>query len=698
MKIETFQTIEEIFEFRRPMHTYQKMYGMKKTKRWCQRLGILPTVFFSFLVIILVGFFFRSMESNFLSQTNGLPLYTEIQYNQSITVGDKVRSLFGIETSYAAEPDVVVKDIAYRAQFLSQSVADPIEIEAGQSREVVVIFKNSGSATWKNNGPNFISAYTMEPRHRVSPFFNSSQIKMAEPLVTPGQSGSITFNLTAPSQTGEYLEKFYLASENHTWINKGYFYLKLKVVQPKIIEKVAEDITDKTVLEQTTEVVVSSTESQIVGKRVNISKKEIEAKGGERIKIVVIYKNTGLLPWQEYAIHADPIASLASGDNSLTFADEAWESTNLITKKETQVYENGVVRETFYIRTPIKIGEYLFTANFKSGDTVVGEPITINVHVTENAPLNYTPPKFVNEGFESSEVEKVPRLAEEPRIRVGLKVDKTAVQFRPIDDDYIIFDGEKQMGVLLEKKMANIQYDGVGTYNFSGGIRFYTKNIIRLVPKNDSHARYILLNIERPMAWVGPADFNEYRGKFEFVQGQVDKEMYVIVDTLLEDYVRGVAETGRGAELEYVKANIVAARTYAYLSKGKYPLFDVLGSTYDQLFLGAEVEQYLTDVPRAAEATRGMMVAYQDEIVTTPYFGNSNGYTKSWKSVWGGTDKPWLQSVKATYDLRDGRRQFGHGVGMSQHDANIRAKEEGLGYVDLLKYYYTGIEVGRIYN
>jgi len=35
---------------------------------------------------------------------------------------------------------------------------------------------------------------------------------------------------------------------------------------------------------------------------------------------------------------------------------------------------------------------------------------------------------------------------------------------------------------------------------------------------------------------------------------------------------------------------------------------------------------------------------------------------------------------------------FGHGVGMSQNGANILAKQ-GLSYVDILKFYYTGVEV-----
>ncbi|MEG2989367.1 MAG: stage II sporulation protein D, partial [Oscillospiraceae bacterium] len=36
---------------------------------------------------------------------------------------------------------------------------------------------------------------------------------------------------------------------------------------------------------------------------------------------------------------------------------------------------------------------------------------------------------------------------------------------------------------------------------------------------------------------------------------------------------------------------------------------------------------------------------------------------------------------------------YGHGVGMSQYGANVMAKN-GAGYEEILKHYYTGVEVG----
>ena len=74
-------------------------------------------------------------------------------------------------------------------------------------------------------------------------------------------------------------------------------------------------------------------------------------------------------------------------------------------------------------------------------------------------------------------------------------------------------------------------------------------------------------------------------------------------------------------------------------------------------------------------------------------FARSNGHTKSAKVVWG-TDQPWLQSVATPYDK--GRTQWGHGVGMSARDGLYRAKD-GANWDDILKYYYTGIDLQKIY-
>jgi peptidoglycan hydrolase-like amidase len=44
-----------------------------------------------------------------------------------------------------------------------------------------------------------------------------------------------------------------------------------------------------------------------------------------------------------------------------------------------------------------------------------------------------------------------------------------------------------------------------------------------------------------------------------------------------------------------------------------------------------------------------------------------------------------------------GKTMWGHGVGISGSDALARAGKDGWLYDQILKYYYTGVEVEKIY-
>lgn len=161
----------------------------------------------------------------------------------------------------------------------------------------------------------------------------------------------------------------------------------------------------------------------------------------------------------------------------------------------------------------------------------------------------------------------------------------------------------------------------------------------------------------------------------------------IIID--IEEYLKGVvgAEIGN-AHLEACKAQAVAARTFAFIkaSKGQQ-LTDT--SSKDQAFRVSRNSSSYANAVRAVEETKGQVLYYQNKLITTCSYSNSNGgRVKSSKEVWGG-DRAWLQAKDDPYDNGSGG---GHGVGMSQCGAKEMARQ-GFNYKQILAFYYVNTTI-----
>lgn len=608
--------------------------------------------------------------------------------------------LFSGSVAHAGDPNLPIQNSSYKATYVSQTLPDPIQIEAGETREVVISFKNTGSAVWSSSGGRHISAYTVEPKYNESEFFTSGwvskmQTGLIKGVVRPGEIGKLSIKLKAPTKPGEYIERFHLAAEDTTWVDNGYFFLIINVVEKtEAVEPTPPKVEEPTTEPESKPETVENPDAYKANRFMQ-SKKSISVEGGEKVVMILGFQNTGTATWKSARITSGEQTKLAG--TSISFADHSWADRSLVLETPVEILPGKVLRQHVAFRAPKKKGNYDAHFTLEVDGKTVGNA-TVKVAVTDNAPVNYKEPTFDSDK-EDYVKPKTPKLSAEPRIRVGINVDDLKVlHFYSGEDDYEVFIGDKRKskGILPRKKIAELRYDG-GFFAFKGGdMQFSSEDYIRLEPVNNKHAVHQLMNVERKVAYVGNGLFNDYRGAMEYRVGTVDKKKYAVNDLLFEDYVKGIAEFARNDEMEFIKANVVAARTYAYKSLGKYPFFDVLSNTYDQLYLGSQVEKFMPRATEAVEATRGLMVSYKDEVVITPYFGNSNGSTKSWKQVWGGTHKPWLVPVKTEYDA--GRRQYGHGVGMSQRDANLRAKDTGATFEELIKHYYTDTELAFMYN
>lgn len=118
----------------------------------------------------------------------------------------------------------------------------------------------------------------------------------------------------------------------------------------------------------------------------------------------------------------------------------------------------------------------------------------------------------------------------------------------------------------------------------------------------------------------------------------------------LEHYIYGVlnAELGYTNPSEALKAQAVAARSFAELNLGKHTAdgFDFCTGTHCQVYKGysGEYEQ----VREAVDDTRGEMLHYDGNVVAAYYFKNSGGSTQNSEDVWS-AKIGYLRSVKDEY-------------------------------------------------
>ncbi|MGZ6708899.1 MAG: SpoIID/LytB domain-containing protein, partial [Solirubrobacteraceae bacterium] len=128
----------------------------------------------------------------------------------------------------------------------------------------------------------------------------------------------------------------------------------------------------------------------------------------------------------------------------------------------------------------------------------------------------------------------------------------------------------------------------------------------------------------------------------------------------LEDYVRGVVsgESPSAWPTEALKAQAVAARTYAITSHAGGALFDQYADTRSQVYRGVSAETPNTDA--AVQATTGQVVTFGGQPVTTYFFSTSGGETEDVENSFVGSQpKPWLKAVDDPFDSVSPKHRWG---------------------------------------
>ena len=611
----------------------------------------------------------------------------------------------------------------WQAQVISSGGSE-WQIDMESNVFVTLEIKNTGTQTWKNTGTSYVSVYAVNGnQERASAFktglWNGNQAaKMVESSVAPGQSGHFKIELRAPRAPGSYREEFMLAAENTAWINGS------RVVLPINVPMTADFIATADPGQSAADIL-----SQAAGARSGTyeatlllrSVQGITATGNARQQVTLGFKNAGNVTWSTRALKVSGVVPALAG-NLGSVRDDSWPDIGTPAKAIDAITPGEVGFLSFYIKAPAKKGNY--TASFQlyaDNQPVDGGQIDIPITVTadgyiepEPQPVQTTPyvppssPSVPNQTAPALNPQPLngdtSSLPDEPIIRVGI--------FATTDDKMVITARFAALDVRVGGSTGNIvcslpvgksvtvSYDRPSRlYKLSGDCsgQSPTWYVIRA---QDSLSPMEMSDFSRPVSWLPGANDNTFRAQMELRYAAATDEVWVINELPIEWYLKGIGETSNSSPQQYQRALLTAARTYAmyHVQRGtKHAATNfTVDATYDQVYRGYGAEQRDPNVVAAVDATRGQIVTYQGKLAITPYYSRSDGRTRSWTEVWGGSTIPWLVSVPVPWD--QGKTLWGHGVGLSATAALAMDSQAHMTYDQILSYFYTGTELRRAYK
>lgn len=141
----------------------------------------------------------------------------------------------------------------------------------------------------------------------------------------------------------------------------------------------------------------------------------------------------------------------------------------------------------------------------------------------------------------------------------------------------------------------------------------------------------------------------KYSGVIEVWKGE--NGLYIVNEMPLEDYIKGVVagEVGSSWDIEALKAQAVAARTYAIyqkLNNGKMP-YHLTSSVLHQVYKGGNVSE---EIAKAVNDTRGEILTYENKPILAFYHSTSGGMTEDPLEAFG-KSYPYLKPVETTCEL-----------------------------------------------
>ena len=289
------------------------------------------------------------------------------------------------------------------------------------------------------------------------------------------------------------------------------------------------------------------------------------------------------------------------------------------------------------------------------------------------------------------------------QVRIGIyKVGSGAISVTANSKFQVREGAFKVLSTLGKDDAVKVSWSG-GKYHVRGsGISHDVAGKIRLVPLDMGIMKITSYNDKSTT--IAGKNYNRFRGIIEIRKSDNSNDLWAINELRTEYYLRGLAETSGNGPVEYIKALGAAARTYVLYHKvvtggrSVHNGYDIGKTSDDQIYRGYEYEVITPRMSSIFNSTKGIIItdSAKEKPVSSIYFSDSDGRTRTAKEKWGTDRFPHLQkSVADPHHVAGTCR--GHCVGMSAQGAYGFANKDGWSFQKILKYYFTGVQLVKAY-
>lgn len=224
---------------------------------------------------------------------------------------------------------------------------------------------------------------------------------------------------------------------------------------------------------------------------------------------------------------------------------------------------------------------------------------------------------------------------------------------------------------------------------YDNNIKIYYNNGIFIESGSSNYGPYMDIKVK---ANDNKVIYNnhEYNGLFTLAEN--GRSLVNIID--METYIYSVVanEVGDSFEVEAIKAQALAARSYALYNSKKFidKGYNLTSDAISQVYRGNKgVSQKIKD---AVDETRGEVIVYNDEIIDATYGSTSGGATAAAEDTWGKAF-PYLIAKSDPYSLNSPRVNWTYKTNTGLIDQNL---SKGTNMSNFTSIVFNKNELGRI--